>query len=192
MKALNRAIARTVSQINRITTPDSYYLPLLDKLREHLDALLEMERKQLELAGTEFSSVRVGDVAKVTVTKCRQPGLASAAIAEWAKALATENDGFREHVGTPLQSHQNDNAQGATSAPEQWPPSIPPWLWRTGDALLCNTEFLRGFTKGNHYVILNISAAGNCLLQDDEGKDYDISGTCAKFFTNYTRREVAA
>lgn len=57
MKALNRAISRTVSQINRITTPDEYYPPLLDKLRQHLDDLLAMERKQLEVDGMKFATL---------------------------------------------------------------------------------------------------------------------------------------
>lgn len=47
MKALNRAIARTVSQLGRYGR-EGCHPPMLMALETHLDALLTMERKQLE------------------------------------------------------------------------------------------------------------------------------------------------
>ena len=47
MKALNRAIARTVSQIAR-HAGEGCHVPMIMALENHLDALLKMERKMLE------------------------------------------------------------------------------------------------------------------------------------------------
>lgn len=47
MKALNRAIARTVSQIAR-HAGEGCHVPMIMALENHLDALLTMERKMLE------------------------------------------------------------------------------------------------------------------------------------------------
>jgi hypothetical protein len=91
-----------------------------------------------------------------------------------------------------MQPHANNNTQGATSAPEHDRPSIPPWLWQTGDALLCNTALLIGFTKGNYYRISSIVPRDTFVVHDDEGKEYNIAGEAVRFFTNYTRREVPA
>lgn len=47
MKALNRAIARTVSQIAR-HAGEGCHVPMIMALENHLDALLTMERKMLD------------------------------------------------------------------------------------------------------------------------------------------------
>jgi hypothetical protein len=175
MKSLNRAIARTVSQLARYGR-EGCHLPMLMALENHLDALLTMERKQLEQSGAICGLKNFN--------RAQDPGRDPAFI----RALGITP----ESIMAQMQKHANDNAQGATSAPEQWPPSIPPWLWRIGDALLCNTGMFAGFTKGNYYRIINIAGGDNCYVQDDEGKEYTISGETVRFFTNYTRREVPA
>lgn len=59
MKALNRAIARTVSQIAR-HAGEGCHVPMIMALENHLDALLGMERKRLEMAGMEFATLAGG------------------------------------------------------------------------------------------------------------------------------------
>lgn len=56
MKALNRAIARTVSQLGRYGR-EGCHPPMLMALESHLDALLALELKQVEVAGMKFASV---------------------------------------------------------------------------------------------------------------------------------------
>lgn len=81
MKALNRAIGRTVSQLARHGA-EGCHPPMLMALENHLDALLTMERKQLEQAG--ISIARVGDKEVVNITSTGCGGRADGkAVADW-------------------------------------------------------------------------------------------------------------
>ena len=69
MKPLNRAIARTVSQIAR-HAGEGCHVPMIMALENHLDALLTMERKQLEQAGIKIATLGDKSVVNITNTGC--------------------------------------------------------------------------------------------------------------------------
>lgn len=180
MKALNRAIGRTVSQLARYGA-EGCHPPMLMALENHLDALLTMERKQLEVAGMKFATLTSDGTGE--------------AMTGLAKHLRTEPRPFssplivadRFATKMPVQELAQKTECQPTPA-EQEPRSLPPIEWREGDTLVCVTEMLTGFKKGRYYRISRIGNHNDCIVQDDDGKECDIGGTCAKFFRNFACR----
>lgn len=189
MKALNRAIARTVSQIHRITTPDDCYLPLVDKLRQHLDDLMALELKQLEQAGIKVATI--GDKSVVNITS---PGRADGkAVAKWI---------LRELERTQApQPHANDNAQAVASAPEQPAPDAidmtDPRNWRAGDVLRCVRDCLH-WEAGQEGVVTYSDSEGVQIKGHIAGQHVDWPRTARRpvqeYFTwlRHGESEVAA
>lgn len=73
MKALNRAIARTVSQLGRYGR-EGCHPPMLFALEKHLDALLALELKQAETAGMKFATLTGDGTGEALRTMGWTPG----------------------------------------------------------------------------------------------------------------------
>lgn len=171
MKALNRAIARTVSQLARYGR-EGGHVPMLMALENHLDALLTMERKQLEAAGMKFATLT-----------------GAGAVDVFASNLSALQQQLAEKA-TPLQPHANDNAQAVTSAPQE-PPSLAPSQWMAGDRIVFIGRGERGFTYGKAYEIESIDALSGLLkIQDDDGNGVESFNRSwiINNFRNYSQR----
>ncbi len=147
MKALNRAISRTVSQIHRITTPDEYYPPLLDKLHEHLDALLEMERKQLEVSGIKFVSFGYGGAGGTGSTAYKVVGCGG--------SVAGDGTGEAASASFTWLRHGDDSEAQKADAIDMTNPAN----WQKGDVLLRIGEDWGSFKKGQEYRVMKINHA---------------------------------
>ncbi len=147
MKSLNRAIARTVSQIARYAG-DGCRVPMIMALENHLDALLTMERKMME----------GGDLPAWTWTPQTVDRFNSAdgkAVADWMREL--------ERVKAPIQ-HANENAQPAPDVIDMTDPAN----WKVGDVVVCND--LRMTAYGKEFVIVSVEGA---MLRLEDGEGYE-------------------
>lgn len=128
MKALNRAIARTVSQLGRYGR-EGCHPPMLFALEQHLDALLTMERKQLQVAGMKFATL-TGDgtgealpVINITNTGCADGKAVEAhVLRELERTKAPEG---MVAFSTP----QEKNGTLLAGFMDEAPLSVPPVRW---------------------------------------------------------------
>lgn len=148
MKALNRAIARTVSQIAR-HAGEGCHVPMIMALENHLDALLTMERKMLD------------GVQEVVASTGRADGKS---VADWMREL--------ERVKAPIQ-HANENAQPAPDVIDMTDPRN----WQVGDVVVCKErgmisygkEFIVAAIDGNE---VSLSGGNGDVLRIFDAGDY--------------------
>lgn len=163
MKALNRAIARTVSQLGRYGR-EGCHPPMLMALENHLDALLTMERKQLEVAG--ISIARIGDKEVVNITNL---GCTSQAA---AKDLAAYVLRELERTKAPEQAPKLSLAGMMKDAlRDSFRLPVEPGLHiEVGDVLTRTSggQFGR-WTFGAEYKVIAVAADGDVTVYDDSG-----------------------
>lgn len=143
MKALNRAIARTVSQIAR-HAGEGCHVPMIMALENHLDALLTMERKMLEgVQDVEFAVPSDGGFAPQGSQYWTPERVA--VFNRWENAQPPWGN------AQPTQ-HANDNEQPEPDVVDMTDPAN----WQEGDILLRTGHDWAGFYKGREYLVAKV------------------------------------
>lgn len=188
MKALNRAIGRTVSQLARYGR-EGCHPPMLMSLENHLDALLTMERKQLEVAG--ISIARVGDKSVVNITSTGCSGRADGkAVADWILRKLERNQAPEGMVAFSTPQEKNGSlldrfvASGMMEQDafrEQSVPVGPGLHIDVGDVLTRTSggQFGR-WTFGADYKVIEVPADGYVTVYDDSGYPRVMSASVAR------------
>lgn len=150
MKALNRAISRTVSQLARFGG-DEYHPLMKHALVQHLSFLLAMERKQLEQAGMKVANIGAG------------------AVDVFASNLSALQQQLAEKA-TPLQPHANDSAPPAPDVIDMTDPRN----WQAGDILLLDAPtFGAEFQQRCEYVVSSVHDGHNIVyIYKDDGRTH--------------------
>jgi len=161
MKALNRAIARTVSQIAR-HAGEGCHVPMIMALENHLDALLTMERKMLE--GVQELELPVPSNSLFAPQDSQY----------WTPERIAMFNRW-ENVQPPKNS--NENTQPAPDVIDMTDPAN----WQVGDVVVRTCASTASFmqyenctvTENNENAVRITSSQSGCSVTYPHGTEYD-------------------